>query len=206
MSAGRWPVADAKFQVGDKVRIDFDEVGGVAPYHPNDVVTVRAIRFEHLNDGHPRTTYLVSGDYWLPEVWLCEETAQPKARTVDDVAKGLAFVVTSHKLLIDAVGAVAQMAALLDQRLKLVEERPEPELRLIEPTPAPVEEPKPFEIDGPGEYRTRDGRTACVTGNDSTPTWPWTGTLDGRVEYWSDNGHWDDADTEHQLDLVEKVT
>ncbi len=73
-----------------------------------------------------------------------------------------------------------------------------------------------FKITGPGQYLTRDGREAIITGPNSTGSYmlshPWLGYIKGEsngslriTRTWATQGNWDRADTMERSDLVARI-
>lgn len=65
---------------------------------------------------------------------------------------------------------------------------------------------KPFRIDKPGKYRTRDGRIATINKYRDGRACSWVGILSGVCETWQPSGQWVEVgNEENKRDLVSRV-
>lgn len=54
-------------------------------------------------------------------------------------------------------------------------------------------------------YKTRDGQIVKITAYAGGVHWPFSGELNGVIDFWESNGVWSSGKTESDKDLIEEV-
>ncbi len=54
-------------------------------------------------------------------------------------------------------------------------------------------------------YKTREGQTVVIIGDDGRSAWPFGGEMCGRIGHWNRDGTWIDRRQKHIYDIVKEV-